>query len=173
MLNSIVLMGRLVADPELRSTTSGIAVCSFRIAVDRDFSGRNGAEKQTDFIDIVAWRQTAEFVSRYFSKGKMIVVQGSLQSRKWQDKEGNNRVSWEVQAASVWFGESRQSGGGYSADDDPNRFDSYTPPPATSYGHGDVSPQSAPSQGAEDPSGSYSSGSDNDFTPLAEEDLPF
>ena len=175
MLNSIVLMGRLVADPELRSTTAGVAVCSFRIAVDRDFSGRNGAEKQTDFIDIVAWRQTAEFVSRYFSKGKMIVVQGSLQSRKWQDKDGNNRISWEVQAASVWFGESSRSSGGSYADDDPNRFDNYTPPPATSYGHGDVPAQNA-AQGTESaaaPSGSYSSGSDSDFTPLPDDDLPF
>ena len=108
MLNSIVLMGRLVADPELRSTTSGVAVCSFTVAVDRDFSGRNGAEKQTDFIDVVAWRQTAEFVSRYFAKGRMIVVQGSLQSSKYQDRDGNNRTRWEVQANNVYFGDSRR-----------------------------------------------------------------
>ena len=106
MLNSIVLMGRLVADPELKTTTSGVSVCTFRIAVDRDYSGRNGEDRQTDFIDIVAWRQTADFVTRYFSKGSMIVVQGSLQSRKWQDRNGGSRISWEVQAASVWFGES-------------------------------------------------------------------
>lgn len=106
MLNSIVLMGRLVAEPELKTTTGGVSVCTFRIAVDRDYSGRNGEDRQTDFIDIVAWRQTADFVTRYFSKGSMIVVQGSLQSRKWQDRNGNSRVTWEVQAASVWFGES-------------------------------------------------------------------
>lgn len=176
MLNKIFLMGRLVADPELRSTSAGIAVCSFRIAVDRDFSGRNGAEKQTDFIDIVAWRQTAEFVSRYFAKGRMIVVQGSLQSRKWQDKEGNNRVSWEVQASNVWFGDSRQSSGGNYADDDPNRFDSYTPPPVSNFSHGDVPASSAsPSSGGDNaaPAANYSSGSDSDFTPLPDDDLPF
>lgn len=107
MLNSIVLMGRLTADPELMSTQSNVSVCSFTIAVDRDYSG--GDEKQTDFIDVVTWRQTAEFVSRYFSKGRTIVVQGSLQSRKWQDKYGNNRISWEVQANKVWFGDSKSS----------------------------------------------------------------
>ena len=105
MLNSITLMGRLTADPELKSTQSGVSVCSFCIAVDRDYSGN---DKQTDFIDIVAWRSTAEFVSRYFSKGNMIIVQGSLQSRKWQDKDGNNRVAWEVQADRVWFGDSKK-----------------------------------------------------------------
>ena len=164
MLNTIILMGRLVADPELRSTTNGVAVCAFRIAVDRDYSGGNGAEKQTDFIDIVAWRQTAEFISRYFSKGRMIVVKGSLQSRKYQDKNGNNRVAWEVQTESVWFGDSKNSSGDNSA----SRFDSYTPPPATSYGHGDASTVASPPQQT-----SYNTGSDSDFTPLPDDDLPF
>ena len=91
MLNHITIMGRLVKDPELRRTQSGVAVCSFTVAVDRDFQSREAAEKQTDFIDVVAWRQTAEFVSKYFTKGRMIVVDGSLQSRKWQDKTGQNR----------------------------------------------------------------------------------
>ncbi len=108
MLNHITLMGRLVRDPELRSTQSGVSVASFTVAVDRDYSGRDGGEKQTDFIDCSAWRQTGEFVSKYFRKGSMIVVSGRLQSRKWQDKEGNNRVSWEVVADNVYFGESRR-----------------------------------------------------------------
>lgn len=108
MLNRIVLMGRLVADPELRQTTNGIAVCSFRIAVDRNFASKSG-ERSADFIDIVAWRQTGEFVSRYFTKGKMIVVDGSLQSRNFEDKNGNKRTAYEVVADSVFFGESKSS----------------------------------------------------------------
>ena len=117
MLNHITIMGRLTRDPELRSTQSGVSVASFTVAVDRDFSGRDGGEKQTDFIDCVAWRQTGEFVSKYFRKGSMIVVSGRLQSRKWQDREGNNRVNWEVNADNVYFGESRRdSGDTYSSD---------------------------------------------------------
>ena len=88
MLNHIVIMGRLTRDPELRRTGSGIAVASFSVAVDRDFGGRDGGEKETDFIDCVAWRQTGEFVSKYFTKGSMIVVSGRLQIRSWTDKEG-------------------------------------------------------------------------------------
>ena len=110
MLNHIVIMGRLTRDPELRSTQSGVSVASFTVAVDRDFGGRDGGERQTDFIDCVAWRQTGEFVSKYFHKGSMIVVSGRLQSRKWQDREGNNRTNWEIQADNVYFGESRSSG---------------------------------------------------------------
>ena len=108
MLNHIVLMGRLVRDPELRYTQANVPVASFRIAVDRDFGGRDGSERQADFIDCVAWRQTGEFVSKYFRKGSMIVVSGRLQSRKWQDRDGNNRTSWEVSADNVYFGESRR-----------------------------------------------------------------
>lgn len=125
MLNHIVIMGRLTRDPELRRTQSGTAVASFTLAVDRDFSGRDGGEKQTDFIDCVAWRQTGEFVSKYFQKGSMAVVSGRLQLRDWQDRDGNKRRSAEVVADNVYFGESkRQSGesgsynrdnGGYSA----------------------------------------------------------
>ena len=110
MLNHITIMGRLTRDPELRSTQTGVSVASFTVAVDRDFSGRDGGEKQTDFIDCVAWRQTGEFVSKYFRKGSMIVVSGRLQSRKWQDRDGNNRTSWEVNADNVYFGESRRDG---------------------------------------------------------------
>ena len=109
MLNKIVLMGRLTRDPELRRTNSGTAVASFAIAVDRDFKGQSG-EKETDFIDIVAWRNTAEFVSKYFSKGRMAVVEGRLQIRDWTDKEGNKRRSAEVVADNVYFGDSKKDG---------------------------------------------------------------
>ena len=109
MLNHITIMGRLVRDPELRSTQSGTSVASFTVAVDRDYQS-GGSEKQTDFIECVAWRGTGEFVSKYFRKGSMIVVAGRLQSRKWQDRDGNNRISWEVVSDSVYFGESRKDG---------------------------------------------------------------
>ena len=112
MLNHIVIMGRLTRDPELRRTGSGIAVASFTVAVDRDFGGRDGGEKETDFIDCVAWRQTGEFVSKYFTKGSMIVVSGRLQIRNWTDKEGNKRRSAEVVADNVYFGESKRREGG-------------------------------------------------------------
>lgn len=109
MLNHIVLMGRLTRDPELRRTNSGIAVATFSLAVDRDFGGnRETGEKETDFIDIVAWRNTAEFVSKYFSKGRMAVVSGRLQIRNWNDKEGNKRRSAEVVADNVYFGDSKR-----------------------------------------------------------------
>ncbi len=109
MLNHIVIMGRLTRDPELRRTGSGIAVASFSVAVDRDFGGRDGGERETDFIDCVAWRQTGEFVSKYFTKGSMIVVSGRLQIRNWNDKEGNKRRTAEVVADNVYFGESKRS----------------------------------------------------------------
>ena len=125
MLNHIVIMGRLTRDPELRSTQSGVSVASFTVAVDRDFGGRDGGEKQTDVIDCVAWRQTGEFVSKYFHKGSMIVVSGRLQSRKWQDREGNNRTNWEIQADNVYFGESRSSGSS-SRDDSSYSGSSYS-----------------------------------------------
>ncbi len=112
MLNHITIMGRLTRDPELRRTGSGIAVASFTVAVDRDFGGRDGGEKETDFIDCVAWRQTGEFVSKYFTKGSMIVVSGRLQIRGWTDKEGNKRRSAEVVADNVYFGESKREGNG-------------------------------------------------------------
>lgn len=115
-LNHITIMGRLTKNPELRYTQSHTPVASFTVAVDRDFSGRDGGEKQTDFIDCVAWRQTAEFVSRYFSKGSMAVVSGRLQSRKWQDRDGNNRTNWEVLADSVYFGESKRDAAGQQGD---------------------------------------------------------
>ena len=111
MLNHIVLMGRLVRDPELRRTQSGVAVTSFRIAVDRDFQSRDGGERQADFIDIVAWRNTAEFAAKYFSKGRMVVVSGRLQMRDWTDRDNNKRTSAEVVADNIYFGDSRRDGG--------------------------------------------------------------
>lgn len=113
MLNRIILMGRLTRDPELRRTQSGTAVTSFSIAVDRDFKGQNG-EKETDFIDIVAWRSTAEFVSKYFTRGRMAVVEGRLQIRDWTDRDGGKCRSAEVVADSVYFGDSRKSAPTYS-----------------------------------------------------------
>lgn len=105
MLNHITIQGRLTRDPELRRTGAGVAVASFTVAVDRDFA-TNG-EKETDFIDCVAWRQTGEFVSKYFSKGRMIVVSGRLQIRSWNDKDGNKRRTAEVVADNVYFGDSK------------------------------------------------------------------
>lgn len=119
MLNHIVIMGRLTRDPELRYTQSQFPVTSFRVAVDRDYGGRDGGERQTDFIDCVAWRGTAEFVSKYFSKGSMIVVSGRLQIRDWTDKENNRRTSAEIVADNVYFGESRRrDGDGYRGGND-------------------------------------------------------
>lgn len=102
MLNVVAIMGRLVADPELRTTTQGHSVCSFRIACDRSYV-QQGQERQADFIDIVAWRQQADFVSKYFQKGSMIAVEGSLQTRQYQDKNGNNRTAVEVVANNISF----------------------------------------------------------------------
>lgn len=107
MLNHITIMGRLVREPELRRTGSGVAVASFTVAVDRDY-GSGGQEKETDFIDCVAWRGTAEFVQKNFGKGDMIVVDGRLQIRQWEDKDGNKRRTAEVVAESCYFGESRK-----------------------------------------------------------------
>ena len=110
MLNRIIVMGRMTRDPELRRTNSGTAVASCTVAVDRDFKSQSG-EKETDFIDVVAWRNTAEFVSKYFSKGRMAVVEGRLQLRDWTDKDGNKRRTAEIVADSVYFGDSKRDGG--------------------------------------------------------------
>ncbi len=109
MLNHITLMGRLTRDPELRYTQSGTPVASFTLAVDRDYASRDGGERQTDFIDIVAWRQTGEFVSKYFTKGQLAAVSGRLQIRDWTDREGGKRRSAEVVADNVYFAESKKS----------------------------------------------------------------
>ena len=112
MLNRIILMGRLTRDPELRHTQTGTPVASFTLACDRDFKDKNSGERVCDFINIVAWRSTAEFVSRYFTKGRMAVVEGRLQMRDWTDKEGNKRTSAEVVADSVYFGDSKKEDNG-------------------------------------------------------------
>lgn len=112
MLNKIFIMGRLTRDPELRRTQSGLAVVSFSVAVDRDYQQKDGGEKQVDFFDVTAWRQTAEFISKYFAKGRMIVVEGKMQSRGWTDKNGTKRTSWEIIADNVYFGDSKRDGDG-------------------------------------------------------------
>jgi len=141
MLNRIIIMGRLTRDPELRRTQSGTAVTSFSVAVDRDFKSQAG-ERETDFIDVVAWRSTAEFVAKYFTKGRMAVVEGRLQLRDWNDKDGNKRRSAEVVADNVYFGDSKRDG---------ESAGSYGAPPA--YGSapagGYTAPASAPSEFAE------------------------
>ena len=147
MLNRIIIMGRLTRDPELRHTQTGTPVASFTLAVDRDFKDRNTGEKGTDFIDVVAWRQTAEFVSRFFTKGRMAVAEGRLQIRDWTDKEGGKRRSAEVIADNIYFGDSKRDGdgggsystgyhqggqgGGYPAPQPPaDPFGGYGAPPA-------------------------------------------
>ena len=134
MLNHIVIMGRLTRDPELRRTGTGVAVTSFSLAVDRDFGNRESGERETDFIDCVAWRQTGEFVSKYFAKGRMAVVSGRLQIRNWTDKDGNKRRTAEVVADKVYFGDSKRdgdSGSSYSAPAG-NSFGGYSAPAASS-----------------------------------------
>lgn len=120
MLNRCIVQGRLTADPILRRTQNGTAVASFTLAVDRDFKDKATGEKTADFIDVVAWRNTGEFVSRYFTKGRMAVVEGRLQIRDWTDKDGNKRRTAEVVADNVYFGDSKRDGdssyqGGYSS----------------------------------------------------------
>ena len=145
MLNKIILQGRLVRDPELRKTQTGVSVCSFTIAVDRDFK-RDG-EKETDFFDVVAWRSTAEFVSKYFTKGRMALVEGRLQNRDWVDKENNKRRSTEVQADNVYFGDSKPKDAGGSADDGDVPF--YGGYPGADNGYG-VPPGFSPNFGDEE-----------------------
>ena len=136
MLNHITIMGRLTRDPELRRTGSGIAVASFTVAVDRDFASRESGERETDFIDCVAWRQTGEFVSKYFTKGRMAVVSGRLQIRSWTDKDGNKRRTAEVVADNVYFGDSRRDGETGNSSYGGNTYggNNYGSAPAPAYG---------------------------------------
>ncbi len=126
MLNHIEIMGNLVADPEIRTTNSGVKVCSFRIACERDYAAI-GAQKEADFVDCVAWREKAEFVSKYFTKGMPILVSGRLQMRKWEDRDGNKRVSAEIQAESLYFagGEKRQASSTSFPEIKSDRVDAY------------------------------------------------
>lgn len=108
MLNSVVLMGRLTADPELKTTASNVSVVSFSLAVERNFADKQSGQRQTDFIDVTAWRSTADFVARYFRKGQLVAIQGSLQVRSYEDRDGNKRRAYEVVADNVYFAESKR-----------------------------------------------------------------
>ena len=167
MLNHITIMGRLTRDPELRRTGSGIAVASFTLAVDRDFSPKDGGERETDFIDCVAWRQTGEFVSKYFTKGRMAVVSGRLQIRNWNDKDGNKRRSAEVVADNVYFGDSKRDDQMGSSSFGGNAYG------GNSYGGGYGAP--APAAGGFGGYAAPSGPSASDFTMLDDDDaqLPF
>ena len=156
MLNHITLMGRLVRDPELRRTGNGVAVASFRIAVDRDFQSKDGGERKADFIDCVAWRQTGEFISKYFTKGRMIVVDGRLEMRDWTDKDGNKRRTAEVVADNVYFGESKRGnegnsnygGNSYGGNNyGGNSYGGYNNAPAPAPSYGGYNAPSAPDSG--------------------------
>ena len=172
MLNHITIMGRLTRDPELRRTGSGIAVASFTVAVDRDFGGRDGGERETDFIDCVAWRQTGEFVSKYFTKGRMIVVSGRLQIRSWTDKDGNKRRTAEVVADNVYFGESKRSSEGSSHGGNTYGGNSYGSYGNNNYGGGYNAP--APSYGGNNYAAPAAAPA-SDFAMLDDDDaqLPF
>ncbi|MBQ5346518.1 MAG: single-stranded DNA-binding protein [Ruminococcus sp.] len=162
MLNRVILMGRLVANPELKTTASGISVTSFRIAVDRNYV-KNGEERKADFIDIVCWRQTAEFVCRYFTKGSLIAVEGQLQTRTYQAKDGTNRYVVEVVADNVSFTGERRDAGGYNNSYNQSYSQPYSAAPAA---------PAAEAQPA--PAPSYQSGSNSDFQSMpADDDLPF
>ena len=160
MLNKAILMGRLTRDPELKYTQGNLPVIQFTVAVERNRAAQ-GQEKQTDFINVVAWRKTAEFVSQWFAKGMMIIVEGSIQSRRWQDKEGHNRTTIEVVASAVQFGEtkkSRESNMGYQG----GYQDSYSPAPQQA-------PASRPAPSFDMPAG------DSDFSEISDDDgeVPF
>ena len=144
MLNHITIMGRLVRDPELRRTGSGVAVASFCVAVDRDYAPKDGGERKTDFINCVAWRQTGEFVSKYFTKGSMAVVSGRLQIRSWTDKDGNKRRTAEVIADNVYFADSKSESTKSTpvAAPAPNPYGAYAAPPASNPYGGYAAPAS-------------------------------
>ena len=146
MLNHIVIMGRLTRDPEVRYTQSQLPVASFTVAVDRDFGGRDGGERQTDFINCVAWRQTAEFVSKYFHKGSMAVVSGRLQIRQYQDREGNNRSASEIVVDNIYFGESKRDSSNYGSYN-ANSYGSQPTYQQPSYGSDSAPGSSAPTGG--------------------------
>ncbi len=150
MINTAILMGRLTADPELRHTPNDIPVTSFTLAVNRSYV-KSGSERQTDFIDVVAWRSTAEFVSRYFSKGQLVAVEGSIQTRTYQDKDGNNRKAVEVVANNVHFAEPKRDNSNNNIQNENNY-----------------------SQNNEQTSNSYSNGDSDDFKEVpTDDDLPF
>lgn len=159
MLNRVILMGRLTAEPDYRTTPSGVAMARFTLAVERDFTGQNN-ERQTDFLDVIVWRQRADFVSKYFHKGQLVAVQGSIQVSSYTDREGNKRRSWDIVADQVYFAEGKRDNDRQN-NYDYSRYEQMTPPPE----------QTMPSYG--EPISSYQSGNDGDFTPVADDDLPF
>ncbi len=161
MLNRVILMGRLTAEPDYRTTQSGAAMARFTLAVERDFTGQNN-ERQTDFLDVIVWRQRADFVSKYFHKGQLVAVQGSIQVSSYTDREGNKRRSWDIVADQVYFAEGKRDNG-YQNNYDYSRYDQMTPPPAPAQNNSSYS----------EPVSSYQSGDDGDFTPVADDDLPF
>ena len=175
MLNHIVIMGRFTRDPELRRTGSGIAVASFTLAVDRDFKSGNSKEKEVDFIDCVAWRQTGEFVGKYFTKGRMAVVCGKLQIRSWTDKDGNKRRTAEVIADNVYFADSKSERSDNSSKGAPavapNPYGAYAAPTGSNPYGGYPAPAAA---SAPNPYGAYTPPA-SDFAMLEDDDaqLPF
>mgnify|MGYP002658226267 FL=1 len=159
MLNVVAIMGRLVADPELKTTTQGTSVCRFRIACDRSYV-RQGEERKADFIDIVAWRQTAELVRKYFQKGSQIAIDGSIQTRQYQDKNGNNRTTTEVLASQVSF-----CGGKAAEKPDVQSFDQQTDCHERESTSEHSASQAAPT---------YEQGRIDDFAEVSDsDDLPF
>lgn len=180
MINKIILMGRLTADPELRQTPSGVSVCRFRIAVNRPYADKQTGERQSDFINIIAWRASADFVARYFSKGKMIIVEGSLRNNDYTDQNGVKHYSMEVMADSVTFGESKSAASGNaggqrnSAPSSPNNYGGYS----QSAPYQNQMPQqqnSAPVQPQQQlvPNESLQIGNLSDFEVLSDGDVPF
>lgn len=166
MLNVISILGRLTRDPELRYTPSNVPVCYFTVAVDRDYES-NG-ERPTDFIDCNAWRQSGEFIAKHFQKGSMIAVTGRLESRKWQDRDGNKRTSWEINVDHTYFGEPKRDGGqqsSYGGGYAPPAGGYSSPPPSGGY-------NAPPAQAAPPPQQQYQQGT---FTELEDDDgeLPF
>lgn len=175
MLNRVILMGRLVSDPELKTTASGVSVTSFRIAVDRSYV-KQGEERKADFIDIVCWRQTAEFVCRYFGKGAMIAVDGQLQSRTYQAKDGTNRYVTEVVADNVSFtGERRDNNYGGQAYGGNQTYGNQPYGGSQSYGNQSYgAPAQQSYQEPQQPQPTYQSGSNADFQEMPlDDDLPF
>lgn len=158
MYNKVILVGRLTADPELKQTPNGISVASFSIAVNRSYVSRQTGERETDFLDIVAWRQTAEFVCRYFTKGQPMLVEGSIQTRSYVDKQGQNRRAWEIVADNIRFVESKSA-----AQEREGRQPTAAP-----------AAPAAPAAVTNTPSPAYSSGNVEDFAELDDDgDLPF
>ena len=174
MINKVILMGRLTADPELRQTPSGVSVCRFRIAVNRPYADKQTGERQTDFINIVAWRASADFVARYFSKGKMIIVEGSLRNNDYTDQNGVKHYSMEVMADNVTFGESKNaSNGGNNGFAPNNNYGGYSQPAPYQNQMPQQNPAPVQPQQQSVPNESLQIGDLSDFEVLSDGDVPF